>query len=154
VKKIYAPWRDSYIKKTVHKSNDERKKDTCVFCDNLAENNDEKHFILKRFTHNFVALNLYPYNGGHLMVLPIAHKGKLDQLTSHERSEHIEVVNTCINILEKALKPQGFNVGLNLGRAGGGGIPTHLHTHVLPRWESDTNFMLKKVIGIKLNKFV
>lgn len=141
MKKIYAPWRDSYIRKTVHKPCDEREKDTCVFCKNLAENNDEKHFILKRFTYNFVALNLYPYNGGHLMVLPIAHKGTLDKLSSQERNEHFEVVNTSVDILEKILKPQGFNIGLNIGKAGGGGIPSHLHTHVLPRWESDTNFM-------------
>lgn len=143
MKKIYAPWREKYITGTVHKPNGDRPKgeSDCVFCQQLKENNDEKYFILKRYTHSYVMMNRYPYNGGHLMILPIAHKGELDECTPEERSEMMELISTCITILKQELKPQGFNVGLNTGTAGGGGIPSHLHIHVLPRWESDTNFM-------------
>jgi ATP adenylyltransferase len=143
VKKIYAPWRDDYINKTVHKPNDQRIKteDDCVFCQQLKANDDEKYFILKRLTHSFVMFNRYPYNGGHLMVLPIAHKGEIEECTSETRTEMMELVHKSITILKKELNPEGFNVGFNTGKAGGGGLPSHLHIHILPRWESDTNFM-------------
>lgn len=141
MKKIYAPWRDKYINKTAHKPNEDRMEQKCVFCSQLEENKDEEYFILKRFKHTFVMLNLYPYNGGHLMILPLAHKGTLETCTPEERSELIEVTTLCTTILKKTEKPQGFNIGLNMGKAGGGGIPSHLHFHLLPRWEGDTNFM-------------
>ncbi|MBU1007952.1 HIT domain-containing protein [Candidatus Dependentiae bacterium] len=143
MKKIYAPWRKEYITDTVHKPKDNRPKTeaNCVFCQQLKDNVDEKYFIIKRYNHAFVIMNRYPYNGGHLMILPIEHKGELDACTVDERAEMMELINTCITILKQELKPQGFNVGINTGRAGGGGIPSHLHIHVLPRWDSDTNFM-------------
>jgi len=94
-----------------------------------------------RFKYSFVMFNRYPYNGGHLMILPLAHKGELDTCTPETRREMMELINICISILKKELQPEGFNVGFNTGRAGGGGIPSHIHIHVLPRWESDTNFM-------------
>lgn len=142
MKKIYAPWRNQYVTKTVkEKTNEERLTNDCVFCHQLSQNQDEKHFILKRFKHTFIMMNLYPYNGGHLMVLPMAHKATLEECTPEERCELIEGVHLSINILKKELNPQGFNVGLNMGTAGGGGVPTHLHFHVLPRWEGDTNFL-------------
>lgn len=156
MKKIYAPWREGYVTNTVHKPGEERKKHACVFCHQLEQNNDEAYFILKRYKHTFVMLNLYPYNGGHLMVLPIAHKPTLNECCPDTRSEIIEVTNTCINILEKELKPQGYNVGFNMGKAGGGGIPSHLHIHIIPRWESDTNFLAiigeTKPISVDLKK--
>lgn len=143
MKKIYAPWRGKYITDTVHKPNGQRLKDEkdCVFCKQLKENNDDKYFILKRCDYSYVMMNKYPYNGGHLMILPIAHKSELDDCSSEERSEMMELINTCITVLKTELKPEGFNVGFNTGKAGGGGIPSHIHMHVLPRWESDTNFM-------------
>jgi len=141
MKKIYAPWRDEYVTKVLKKSKAEQLKNDCLFCTQLTENNDEKFYILKRFKQTFIMMNLYPYNGGHLMVLPIAHKGNLDECRADERSELMEGVNFSIELLQEELKPQGFNVGLNMGKAGGGGIPSHLHIHILPRWEGDTNFM-------------
>jgi len=86
-------------------------------------------------------MNLYPYSGGQLMVLPIEHKDSLIDLSCDVRSEIMEAINVSVKILQEELRPQGFNVGINLGGAGGGGIPAHLHVHVLPRWEGDTNFM-------------
>ena len=141
MKKIYAPWRDAYVSRSAKKPAEERMNKECAFCVNLRANNDEKYFVLKRFKHCFVMMNLYPYNGGHLMVLPLGHKGELHELSAEERAESIEVINQTIGILQDVMKPQGFNVGLNIGRAGGGGMPTHLHWHVLPRWEADTNFL-------------
>ena len=140
MKKIYAPWREDYITGTVHKTNEKRYNNDCIFCHQLEQNDDEKYFILKRFQHTFAMLNLYPYNGGHLMVLPLAHKPTLDACTQDERAEFIEVVNISNTILKEELKPQGFNIGFNIGKAGGGGIPSHIHCHVLPRWEGDTSF--------------
>ncbi len=141
MEKIYAPWREKYIKKAVQKTNSERIKADCLFCHQLKQNKDEEFYIIKRFKHTFVILNLYPYNGGHLLVLPIEHNGTLQDCSQNTRSELIETVNISMQVLKKTLQPQGFNVGLNLGQAGGGGIPSHLHFHVLPRWEGDTNFL-------------
>ena len=156
MEKIYAPWRSSYITDTAHKSNNERLNNKCIFCHNLKQNNDEKYFILKRLKHSFVMLNCYPYNGGHLMILPLKHKSELSDLLPQARIEMIEITNTSINILKEELQPQGFNIGINIGKAGGGGIPTHLHIHLLPRWEGDVNFMPllcnTKPISIDLKK--
>jgi ATP adenylyltransferase len=142
MKKIYAPWREKYVTKTIkERTGQERMNNKCIFCHQLEQNNDDKFFILKRLKHTFIILNHYPYNGGHLMVLPIAHKGTLNECNHDELCELMETINLSINILQEELKPDGFNVGLNMGKAGGGGIPSHLHFHVLPRWEGDTNFL-------------
>lgn len=141
MKNIYAPWRNDYIKKTANKSNAERLYNDCVFCDIFQKNNDKENFILKRIKSIVIVLNLYPYNGGHLMVLPVSHSAKLADISTEVRSELMEAISLCTSILEKTLKPHGFNLGLNQGAAGGGGIPSHLHFHVLPRWEGDTNYM-------------
>ncbi len=139
--KLYAPWRSDYVTGTAHKEKKDKLKNDCVFCAAFTENNDEKNFILKRFKHCIVMLNLYPYNAGHLLILPIDHKGELHELSTEIRNELMETINLSINALTKVLKPQGFNVGLNLGIAGGGGIPSHLHFHILPRWNGDTNYL-------------
>jgi len=141
--KIYAPWRHRYVTKTAHVEAEKKikLKNECVFCQQFAENNDSKYFILKRFKHHAITMNLYPYNAGHLMVLPIEHKGELFELSAQARQEMMELVSISIELLKKTMKPEGFNVGLNLGIAGGGGIPSHLHFHVLPRWIGDTNFL-------------
>jgi ATP adenylyltransferase len=133
MKKLYSPWREKYIT--------DGEKRPCVFCKQLEENDDDKNFIIKRYKNSFVMFNLYPYNGGHLMVLPLAHHGTLDECTKETRAEIMEVVNESINILKRVLKPEGLNIGMNIGKAGGGGIPSHLHFHILPRWSGDTNFL-------------
>jgi len=139
--KLYAPWRHSYVTKTAHKKNRLKLKNDCVFCQKFSETDDKKNLIVKRFKYCAVAINAYPYNAGHLLILPISHKGNLEDLDNKTRTEIMEVINLSVKILNKTLKPQGFNIGLNLGEAGGGGIPSHLHFHILPRWHGDTNYL-------------
>lgn len=106
---------------------------------------DAKEYILLRGSHNYIVLNRYPYNAGHLLVLPFREVARLEDLTLHERHELMDLIVEAQNILTRALRPDGFNTGFNFGQAGGAGIPTHLHCHVVPRWSGDTNFM--PVIG-------
>jgi len=139
---LYAPWRGKYItKKAIKNTFDTNIEKPCVFCAKLSENQDEQNFILKRFKHHAVILNLYPYNAGHLMVIPLEHKKRLLELSSEARQEFVELTSQSIAILEEDLGADGINAGLNLGAAAGAGIPSHLHMHVIPRWAGDTNFM-------------
>lgn len=142
MKRLYAPWRHDYVTKVNHA---DKKKDnseqSCVFCQQFQAQDDDKYFIIKRFTHCAAMMNYYPYNVGHLMILPYAHKADLSDLTPGVRAEMMEAVTISIVVMKKVLVTQGFNVGINLGIAGGGGIPSHLHIHVLPRWQGDTNFL-------------
>lgn len=105
------------------------------------EKADESNYILFRRTYNFVMLNAYPYNPGHLMVAPYRHVGTLEELPDEELWEHFRVVREAVAVVKAALNTQGFNIGINLGRAAGAGIEDHLHTHIVPRWAGDTNFM-------------
>lgn len=117
----------------------------CIFCDHLAEGDDRDARILYRGDATFVILNAFPYNTGHLMVAPQRHVGELEHLETDERHELIDLTSHAVAIVREALKPHGFNVGMNLGQVAGAGIPGHLHIHVVPRWGGDTNFM--PVIG-------
>ena len=141
MKKIYAPWRERYVTHDLKDGSREHTSDECVFCSQFAQNEDDKHLILKRFSNVAIVMNLYPYHTGHLMILPLAHIPDLVGLSAQVRAEFMEATNHSIEILKKVIKPHGFNVGMNLGEASGGGIPSHLHQHVLPRWNGDTNFM-------------
>lgn len=141
MKRLYAPWRGKYIADTAHKKDREKPAHECVFCQQLQENQDEKHFILRRFNHTFVMLNLYPYAGGHLLLLPYAHVTDLYELESHVLDELMAVTSASTRVVKEVLDAKGVNVGINLGIAAGAGIPSHLHMHVLPRWPSDTNFL-------------
>jgi ATP adenylyltransferase len=158
---LYAPWRSNYIdgkknkKHDVLSSESTGASDSCVFCIKLSENRDTQNFVLKRFKYNAVILNLYPYNAGHLMVIPLEHIKRPLDLDQAARLEFMNLTAHSINIVEHTLGASGINVGLNLGKSAGAGIPTHLHMHVIPRWEGDTNFMpviaQTKPISLDLN---
>jgi ATP adenylyltransferase len=142
MKNLYAPWRSPYAGAlTKTKQEKKTKSGECVFCMQPQEKRDEKNFIIKRYKYCYAVLNKYPYNAGHLMVIPFAHVKDLQSLEQEARHEIMEVVNTCIQIVYDELKCQGVNVGLNLGNASGAGIPSHIHMHILPRLEGDTNFL-------------
>jgi ATP adenylyltransferase len=133
MKYVWAPWRIEYIKA--------EKSAGCIFCDKPKERKDKENYILYRGSKNFVMLNSYPYNPGHLLVAPYRHTGDLEELTEAERNEHYELISRSIAVLKKVLKPAGFNIGSNLGRVAGAGIVDHFHSHVVPRWQGDNNFM-------------
>ena len=113
----------------------------CVFCDHLDDSDDERASILHRGQHAFVLLNAFPYNTGHVMVAPNRHVGDLGEMEAGERTEMMELVTLSSDVIRQAMGAHGFNIGINMGAAAGAGIPGHLHTHVVPRWEGDTNFM-------------
>ena len=115
--------------------------DGCIFCDQLNENNDEATHILFRGERVFVILNTFPYNTGHLMVAPNRHVDELSDLDYGEQCELMDVTSKSVEVVRAAMNADGFNIGLNLGRIAGAGIPGHVHVHVVPRWGGDTNFM-------------
>ena len=133
MERIWAPWRIQYILM--------EKPEECILCEKPGENDDELNHILYRGVKNFVILNSYPYNPGHLMVSPYRHVAGLEGLTDKERNEHFEIVSRCIRVLRQAFSPGGFNVGANMGKIAGAGIEDHFHTHIVPRWQGDTNCM-------------
>ena len=133
MKHIWAPWRIEYI--------ESEKPEGCIFCDKPAEDRDSENYILYRGSLNLVMLNAYPYNPGHLLVAPYRHISGLDQMTEEERQEHFNLVTKGVDVLKKILKPEGFNLGINLGKIAGAGIDDHIHSHIVPRWAGDTNFM-------------
>jgi ATP adenylyltransferase len=116
--------------------------DSCIFCEAVKNPaNDEKNFVLHRGTHTFVILNLYPYISGHLMIAPNAHLGELDAAPKETTDEMMDLAKRCQTALRDVYRPQGFNVGMNLGRVAGAGVADHIHMHLMPRWAGDTNFM-------------
>ncbi len=142
MERLYAPWRHDYVTAMPKKKGKRSalKKD-CVFCKQIAAKKDDEYFIVRRFKHCVVMMNYYPYNAGHIMILPLEHKANLHELSKVVRAEMMEAVSLCTAVMEPALTAEGFNVGVNLGSAGGGGLPSHVHIHVLPRWRGDTNFL-------------
>ncbi len=141
MKHLYAPWRNKYVTDKVHGKTKNALKEECIFCQKINEQNDQKHFIFRKFNHFAIMLNLYPYNAGHLLIVSLDHKNCLDDLLPEARKELIELTNTSIQILQKVMSAEGINVGMNFGKASGASIPSHFHTHVLPRWLGDTNFL-------------
>ena len=117
------------------------KQEGCIFCNALAQPDNEKNLIIKRGKSAFVILNLYPYTSGHIMVAPMAHQPSLEFLEPDSRAEMMELVSESIVVLKNIYHPQAFNVGANIGEAAGAGEPGHVHLHIVPRWAGDTNFM-------------
>lgn len=113
----------------------------CIFCSKPSEDRDPENFILHRSPLAFVILNAYPYNNGHLMVVPYSHRGSLSELRDEELAELMLLTRLCVEVLDEAVHPDGYNIGMNLGAAAGAGIADHLHIHIVPRWQGDTNFM-------------
>ena len=140
---LWAPWRMSYITAPKDTSAAPRTGPDCFMCRAVAAEpgTDRENLLVHRTDLSVVVLNRYPYNNGHLLVCPRAHKGRLDELTTDELLDLQLVTRRMIGILEKRMRPDGFNVGLNLGAAAGAGLPGHLHWHVVPRWNGDANFM-------------
>jgi ATP adenylyltransferase len=136
---LWAPWRLSYV--TAPRSAAPTAADPCFLCAGLAADNDRENLIALRTPLSVVVLNKFPYNNGHLLIAPKRHKASLEELTAEELLDTMETVRLSIRTLSELMSPDGFNVGLNLGRAAGAGLPGHLHWHVVPRWNGDTNFM-------------
>lgn len=131
--KLWAPWRSKYMYL--------RKRKGCIFCGAKKENNKNERYILERSAHSFSILNLFPYNNGHVMVAPYRHVKSPELLSAEELLDMMKLVNTTKTILDKKLKPHGYNIGLNIGKAAGAGVACHVHVHIVPRWAGDTNFM-------------
>jgi ATP adenylyltransferase len=134
---LWAPWRLSYVLSAKAPGAD----DPCFICQGLAEQDDRRNLIVMRTLGSVAVLNRFPYNNGHLLIAPRAHKGRLDELDPGEILETMETLRRMVQTLDGLMHPDGYNIGLNLGRAAGAGLPGHLHWHVVPRWDGDTNFM-------------
>jgi ATP adenylyltransferase len=133
---IWAPWRMAYVNKAIAKEDE-----GCIFCQKPKEDTDEANLIVYRGKLNFIIMNSFPYNPGHLMVVPYRHLGHVEGMTPEEAADHFTMVQKAVKLLKGVLQPAGFNVGMNLGRIAGAGIADHIHTHIVPRWQGDTNFM-------------
>jgi ATP adenylyltransferase len=134
---LWAPWRMGYV--TGEK---EAPGPTgCIFCDKPMAGDDAKQLIVARGRSCFVILNLYPYNNGHLMVVPYRHVSQLGELKPDEAAELMQIAQCAEGVLRETMNAQGFNIGMNVGSVAGAGIASHLHLHIVPRWAGDTNFM-------------
>ena len=138
MERMWSPWRSQYIDAFKEKKGDEN----CVFCSAVKENMEEENcLVVYKSIDIFTILNLYPYNNGHLMVVPNRHISSISDITTSEFAEITKQIKFATEALTKLYSPQGFNIGANVGKAAGAGIDTHLHFHVIPRWNGDTNFM-------------
>ncbi|MGO9480653.1 MAG: HIT family protein [Candidatus Kryptoniota bacterium] len=137
--RLWSPWRSKYIESISEKDAGLQKK--CIFCDKFSENNDEKNLVVFRGNLSAIIMNIYPYNSGHLMIVPFAHKGSFEDLSIEESTDVMGRVKVAIKLLRMTSHPDGFNFGANLGKVSGAGIAEHVHFHVVPRWSGDTNFM-------------
>ena len=134
---LWSPWRYDYIK-----GNGPTKPEGCVFCGIINDSaSDEEKFILTRAEFNFVVLNIYPYASGHLLIVPYEHVASLADADKQTTDEMMDLMKRCQTALTRVYEPEGFNLGINLGKSAGAGVAEHLHTHILPRWSGDVNFM-------------
>ena len=133
MQRLWSPWRLEYILA--------EKEDGCIFCRAMEQCDDERNLVLHRGENSVVMLNRYPYNNGHLMIVPNDHVSSLEQLAVEELTELMLMINKGMDALRRVMHPEGFNVGINMGVVAGAGIADHVHIHVVPRWLGDTNFM-------------
>ncbi|MBU0633829.1 MAG: HIT domain-containing protein [Candidatus Omnitrophica bacterium] len=131
--KLWAPWRIKYITA--------KKNKRCIFCQKPKEDKDRKNYLIRRKKYAYSMLNIFPYNNGHILVAPYRHIADLEKLTQKELNDMLSLTIESTRKLKSKLKAQGFNVGMNIGKCGGAGFDRHLHIHIVPRWEADTNFM-------------
>ena len=138
MKNLWSPWRSKYIESF----KDEQTNGECIFCEAIDKDiNDMNNLLVHKSENTIVIMNLYPYNNGHLMIVPKRHISSIEQLNPKESHEMMDEIILAEKVLQNIYSPQGFNVGANLGRAGGAGIEKHIHFHIVPRWNGDTNFM-------------
>ncbi|MFH1577602.1 MAG: HIT domain-containing protein [Candidatus Omnitrophota bacterium] len=146
--KLWAPWRIKYIKTAA------KKQSGCLFCRSKKSKRNSYIFLKNRYC--FAMLNIFPYNNGHVLISPTRHTGDLKTIKQAEVAEIFKMLQEVIRLLDKTLKPQGYNIGMNIGKCSGAGIPGHLHIHIVPRWQADTNFMPvlsnTKIISQSLNE--
>ncbi len=135
MKNLWAPWRMKYIKSL------SKKNEGCIFCNALRSSDDKKNYVLHRSENSFIILNIFPYNTGHLMVVPNKHTSNLADLDDDELLDLMKMTKLALRILKEEYNPDGFNIGANIGRVAGAGIEEHFHIHIVPRWNGDTNFM-------------
>jgi ATP adenylyltransferase len=145
VDRLWTPWRYQYIsgEKAENSGDNSSSSNSCIFCTLPREDpsQDESNFIIHRARHNFIVLNLYPYTSGHLLVIPYEHSSELDAISKEATDELMDLAKRTQTVLRAAYRPDGFNLGMNLGRAAGAGVAGHVHLHVMPRWTGDANFM-------------
>lgn len=131
---LWSPWRMNYIQGN-------KTENGCILCHEAAQQDSPRNLIVYRGEENFIILNRFPYTSGHLMIVPYKHCSSLDELKSETRCEMMGLTNKALAVLRLVYHPQGFNIGMNIGEAGGAGITEHIHLHIVPRWNGDTNFM-------------
>lgn len=134
MKQLWAPWRLAFVEKASRLSG-------CIFCEKPALKQDGRSFILRRGRHAYVIMNIYPYNNGHLLVAPYRHIAAIESLPEPVLLDMMRLVQQSLRAIRKAYAPEGFNIGVNQGQAAGAGIAHHIHLHIVPRWDADTNFM-------------
>ncbi|MET1160745.1 MAG: HIT domain-containing protein [Thermoprotei archaeon] len=146
---LWNPWRYEYVSRAKHEEKE------CIFC-KLPKKNDDEALILYRGKYSYITLNAYPYNSGHLMIIPYRHVPSPEELNDEELFEMSKLIIKAVKVLRESFSPDGFNIGINIGRAAGAGIAEHTHIHVVPRWVGDTNFMAviasTKTLPISLNE--
>ena len=134
MERLWAPWRMKYILGS-------KKHAACILCEEMGKNEDRKNYILFRGQHTFVIMNLYPYNNGHLLIVPYTHESEIDKLPAEELADLMKTTQASVNILKQALRPEGLNIGINIGKPAGAGIPDHLHVQIVPRWTGDSSYI-------------
>lgn len=138
MKKLWSPWRSKYIESFKPGA---EKDGSCLFCRIPSEDRDGENYLVHRGKKGYIVMNLYPYNSGHILVVPYKHCSTLEELDDSENLECMQLINLGIKALNTSIYPEGYNIGTNIGRCSGAGIDEHVHFHIVPRWNGDTNFM-------------